>query len=88
VTAAVEDAAGETPASIRAVTCAPSLRPHCQREIVPVAAFVVGLEGVAANRKNGAIGQVRNGTICRLGSVGSRRVILGFAGTSKSGNAF
>jgi hypothetical protein len=25
---------------------------------------------------------------CRLGSVGGRRVILGFAGTSTSGNAF
>ena len=29
-----------------------------------------------------------NGTICRLGSVGSRRVILGFAGASKNGNGF
>ena len=36
---------------------------HCQREIIPVATFVVGLEGVAAHGYGPAIGQVAEGAV-------------------------
>ena len=32
--------------------------------------------------------EAASGIICRLGSVGSRRAILGFAATSESGSGF
>ena len=42
----------------------------------------------AAFTKGNPTQRAGNVIICRLGSVGSRRVILGFAETSKSGNDF